>query len=255
MKPSFLEYQRLRPWLWRWHRRTGLAAAAIMIVVALTGIALNHTSELSLAKQPISQNWLLNFYGIKTPQLKSFQLTEKHWLTGDDRSGLYLNERSIGACRGQLVGGVSFQAGFIAACEEELLLLDEQGELLEKISAVYGLPVPMVNLGYCENQLCIRTAERVFLFNLEQLAFVPWSQVKPQWLSPVSIPSELAAEIRQAYQGQGLNWERVLLDLHSGRIFGQPGVYLFDVAALLLLFLSLSGFVLWYQQQRKKKQR
>ena len=43
----------------------------------------------------------------------------------------------------------------------------------------------------------------------------------------------------------GLPLERVLLDLHSGRIFGEAGVWLVDAAALLFLLLAGSGLWLW----------
>jgi hypothetical protein len=62
VKPSFLRYNVLRPWLWRWHRRAGLAAAAILLLVTATGILLNHTSELSLSRKYVGESWLLSLF-------------------------------------------------------------------------------------------------------------------------------------------------------------------------------------------------
>ena len=45
----------------------------------------------------------------------------------------------------------------------------------------------------------------------------------------------------------------MLLDLHSGRIFGEYGVYLMDAAAVALLWLSGSGLWVWWQRRRKQK--
>ena len=55
----------------------------------------------------------------------------------------------------------------------------------------------------------------------------------------------------QAYRGSGLSLERVILDLHSGRIVGQWGVYVVDGAALLFLALVITGLWMWMKQEIK----
>jgi uncharacterized iron-regulated membrane protein len=42
----------------------------------------------------------------------------------------------------------------------------------------------------------------------------------------------------------------VILDLHSGRLFGRIGVWLFDIAAILLILLALSGTLIWMKRKR-----
>ncbi len=90
---------------------------------------------------------------------------------------------------------------------------------------------------------------------MNQLAFQPLSNPRVSWYQPAVLPATIASELITTYQGQGLTWEHVLLDLHSGRILGQPGVWLYDAAALLLLFLALSGFIMWYQRYLKRNRR
>ena len=254
MKPSFLRYKVLRPWLWRWHRRAGLATAAILLLVTATGILLNHTSDLSLARKYVDQSWLLAFYGIPEPSLKTFELGEST-ITGDDKGQLYWGGQTLASCRGELVGATKHDAGFVAACEQELLFLDEQGRLLEKIGATYGLPTPLTQVGVCGEQLCVRTPTRMFELDLTALSFKPLVGVRPVWSATGLLNDASRQAIYQHSRGQGLSWERVMLDLHSGRLFGAVGVWVVDVAALLLLFLALSGFVLWYQHMRVKRVR
>ena len=254
MKPSFLRYNVLRPWLWRWHRRAGLIAAAIFLMVAATGILLNHTSELSLARKYVGQNWLLSFYGIPEPQLKSFALGELI-VTGDDKGQLYWGTKPLASCRGALVGAAKHEVGFVAACQQELLFLDEQGRLVEKIGATYGLPTPLEQLGTCGKQLCVRTPKRLFELDFNTLSFKPLPDVRPLWSEPALLSDTSRLAIFRYSRGKGLNWERVMLDLHSGRLFGAWGIWVVDVAAVLLLFLALSGFVLWFQHMRVKRTR
>ncbi len=252
--PQFLRYNVLRPWLWRWHRRAGLAAAAILILVTITGILLNHTSQLSLARHYVDQSWLMSFYGIPEPTLVSFAQGD-NTLTGDDKSQLYWGEQPLASCRGELVGVATYDAGFIAACQQELLFFDKQSSLVEKIGATYGLPTPVEQLGLCDGLPCIRTSKRVFALDVEQLSFKPLVGVSSLWSEPVELTASSRQAIYSASRGAGLSWERVLLDLHSGRLFGAAGVWVVDIAAVLLMFLAMSGFVLWYQHMRVKRAR
>jgi len=48
-----------------WHRRIGLFALVLVVILAITGLMLNHTEKLGLAESYISREWLLNWYGIE----------------------------------------------------------------------------------------------------------------------------------------------------------------------------------------------
>ncbi|MDP3677938.1 MAG: hypothetical protein Q8R23_02450, partial [Methylotenera sp.] len=49
--------------------------------------------------------------------------------------------------------------------------------------------------------------------------------------------------------------ERIVLDLHSGRIFGRYGPLLMDVAALVLIVLSFSGVWIYLRTVRRQPRR
>jgi len=87
------------------------------------------------------------------------------------------------------------------------------------------------------------------------LSFKPLADVRTVWSEPGLLMDASRQRIYEHSRGKGLSWERVMLDLHSGRLFGTAGVWVVDVAAVLLLFLALSGFVLWYQHMRVKRVR
>lgn len=53
----------------------------------------------------------------------------------------------------------------------------------------------------------------------------------------------------------GLTADRVLLDLHTGKFFGQWGPYVMDAAALAFLFLTGTGFYLWWRRHGEQKRR
>lgn len=50
---------------------------------------------------------------------------------------------------------------------------------------------------------------------------------------------------RNGVPARQTDWGKILLDLHTGKIGGEPGKALMSMAALLLLFLTASGAYLW----------
>ena len=89
MKSSTSLHNRLIRHLREWHRKLGIIAAFFIIFLSITGVALNHTTTLSLAHEPISNTWLLDHYGIAPPhdirfyQHSSLQVTNNLvWLDG-----------------------------------------------------------------------------------------------------------------------------------------------------------------------------
>ena len=75
------------------------------------------------------------------------------------------------------------------------------------------------------------------------------------WSVKTKLSKPQISELRHAFRGKGLSMERVVLDLHSGRIFGHYGIYLMDTAAIALLWLSLSGLWVWWRRSVKEKQK
>lgn len=250
-KPSSVS-RKVRAFLWRWHRRLGLACLLVFLIVSATGFLLNHTSELGLAKQRVSNERLLAHYGFSLPAITSYAIGDR-WLSdlGDDY--LYLGNEQLAYCQGNLVGAVTLEQFSVAACERELLLLTPEGELVEHIGAVYGVPTPIDALGLCGETLCLRASDKLYLADVQQLQ---WHVLEGAGFMPSeagTLPEELASLLREHALGSGLDMERVLLDLHSGRILGIYGVWLVDLAALGLVLLALSGFWMWYQQTKRRR--
>ena len=76
-----------------------------------------------------------------------------------------------------------------------------------------------------------------------------------EWTEKYTLDNKEREQLLIAYRGTGLKLERVILDLHSGRIFGQYGIYLMDAAAIAMLWLSLSGLWVWSSRRRKMRRK
>jgi len=237
--------------LWRWHRRLGLAAALFALLLAVTGVLLNHTPGLGLDHSFVEADWLHRAYGDRSGGLPAYRLGEQ-WLfrTADGR--VYLDATEVAPCRGALVGATAAGPLLAAACAEELLLLTGEGVLVESLAAATGLPNPVTAIGELEGRVLVQVDGEWRVADLEAVEFeerAPAGAIIRQ-LAPGSLPDPLRRAIPGA--GDWLTWERLLLDLHSGRLFGRAGVLLVDAAGVLLGCLALSGVAMWFLHRRRR---
>ncbi len=240
--------------LYVWHRWVGLVAALFVIVLAVTGLALNHTEELELDARHVRTAWLLDWYGIAVPESVPAWRVGDRWISQWDRR-LYLDTRDLGEHpEGRLRGAVAWGDLLIVALDQALLLLTEGGELVEKLAAD-DLPGTLQGVALVRERPLLLTNAGQYAGDDDLVAWQPQPDAAVSPTAPASLPAELAERIAAHWRGTGLTLERVLLDLHSGRILGPAGVYLMDAAAVLLLFLSLSGGGIWIVRAVRNRQR
>lgn len=222
----------------------------VVVLVTSTGIALNHTSEFKLSKLGVDQPWLLALYGIERAELRSVAV-DSYWISGDETGQIYFQDQQIARCAGILKGAVPVTPFIVVACTGELVLLSEDGVFQERLGDLYGIPQSISEIGLCGERVCLKLSDSVSEFDLASLELSSWEGGgEVLWSAPAidSASIEALASLSQDAGTQRLDWERVLLDLHSGRIAGYPGVVIVDLAALGMLFLALSGFWIWYRR-------
>jgi len=238
--------------LWRWHRRLGVLAAFFVLVLSATGIVLNHTAELGLDRRFIDWPWVIKAYGDDSGNLPAFQLGE-HWLTRAANGRVYFDAQEVAPCSGKLVGAVVAGELLYAGCAEELLLITDSGELVESVNASTGLPVPLQAVGLIESQIVVQAGGIWWLADLDLMDFshrAPAGGAVIRQLVPDQLPDAMRAKI--PVPDQWLNWERLLLDLHSGRVFGRVGVLWVDGVGVLLVGLAVSGIAMWWLHRRRR---
>jgi len=245
-------YGRLVGFLWRWHRRIGVLAALLVVVLASTGIALNHTDELALEKRYVGWDWLRSYYGDHSAELPAFE-TAGRWVYRAASGRVYIDTSAVANCRGELAGALAVAGMITIACGEELLLATESGDLVESITGSSGLPAPVTGIGLVDGRLALQAGDCWRLADLERVDFsvpVGGGELVLQ-IAAGRLPGKLLAELPE--QAQWLSWERVLLDLHSGRLFGPAGVLVMDLAALLFCVLALSGVAMWWLRRTRRR--
>ena len=235
--------------LYRWHRRIGIISALVVLLLAVTGLFLNHTVQLKLDSRFVQNRFLLDWYNIRPLQEPTgFQLGQI-WVT---RIGerLYFNETEL-AQSSEILWGIAKQGQMIVlALEDKLLLLTEDGQQIEKLSGYDGVPAGITAIGMNEyDELVIRAAHGDYLADLNALAWEDYEEIAAEFSSAKPLPEQLENVLLKMYRGKGLSFERMLLDLHSGRFFGSAGIYFVDLAALFFIFLALSGTWMWLRKR------
>jgi len=238
----------------KWHRKLGVFAAFFIIFLSVTGLALNHTDGLSLAHQPIKSTWLLDHYGIAPPkdvrfyQQGKIQVTNKSvWFEGQLLFDSDVDVISVG----QLQLNHNQQNVFVIANTQSISLYNLNGELIDMLGAESGIPETISAMSITKSGVIIDSTTGYYQTDSD---FFDWQIIQPittpKWLQPDPASESQIQQAELAYRAQFLTLERIVLDSHSGRVFGDVGVLFMDFIAVLLILLSMSGLYLWLKHGR-----
>ncbi len=241
--------------LYRWHRWLGIISALFVIWLAFSGILLQHSHQLKLDQLGAEWHWLQSHYGIQPQPPQTGLRLEQHWLSHVD-GHLYLNEQLIGQGTPP-VGFTRLGLLWAAASRESLWLLNDKAEVLDQLQ---GLDLPgRITAVASESGNLLLATERG-LFSADPLA-ANWPDWQPATRSievqyhSSELPPELTRKLVEQARYQALNWERLILDAHSGRLFGHMGVWLMDAMAVIFVLLGITGLWLWLRFQRSRRRR
>jgi hypothetical protein len=235
--------------LYIWHRYFGISAAVFVVVLSISGLLLNHTEELELDSSYVQSDFLLNWYGIHAPrELTSFTSGTITVTAATDQ--IFWGDEYLPHVSAPLVGMLIYGDLVVIASGGSLSLYTTDGELVEKLNQIAGVPDGIVALGITPQALlAVKTAQGVYLTDENMLEWRRDNKSEVLWSETSPLPANLESGLQRSYRGIGLSAERVMLDLHSGRILGRAGVYLVDAAAIVFLLLAISGVWLWMRRQ------
>ena len=245
-----------------WHRTLGLLAGIFVIILAVTGILLNHTEDTGLDSRYVQSAWLLDWYGItpSTP-LVSYAVKE-HWVS-QLGTRIYYDAIEVAADAGPLpeplLGAVALPEMVVVATAGRLILLTHKGEHIETLansqgSNSQGLPAGIHAIGVSDEHLVVRTAHGDYVADTDLLQWKEQSVKDARWAVVAVAPQVVTQRLLAAYRGTGLTLERVVLDLHSGRIVGSWGRWIMDIVAGILIFLAATGVWMWLKQRQRRRQ-
>ena len=239
--------------LHKWHRRIGAFGALIAIYLAITGLLLNHTHDLGLDRTHTRSSLLLNLYNI-TPHAGIAASTRKSRVSQHGDS-LFIGTHIAGRDSGELNGAVHYRDMYLVATSKHLHIFTKDGDLVETLDHSAGLPARIERLG-------ITSAGKITVddgasYWLADEGLLNWTQtgaiMSVDW-SRVRVLSQVEnRQLAELAPGAGPSWERVLQDLHSGRLFGTAGTIVIDLTGIVILLLAVSGFITLLMRKRRSR--
>jgi len=244
---------RLDRWYPRLHRWLGISALLFVLILSITGITLNHSVELGLDRRFVASEWVLRWYGIDVPAPSASFRPDGHSvaLIGER---LYFDETELADGVHELVGAVALSGRIVIATPARIFLVGPGGVLVEQLPVAGFLPAEVTAVGRTASAVVFMADDEPYAAGAELLAATPLPHAAAvDWAQSAALePGQLDA-LRRLYRGRGLTLERLLLDIHSGRIVAQSGRWFMDGVAVALIVLSLLGLVLWLRRRRRRR--
>lgn len=232
-----------------WHARVGVLAALLFLLLSATGMMLNHTHALKLDHHQVRAAWLTRWYGLDADQnARVWPLGKGALLTADQR--WWLDGNNIAEHRPAVIGAVEHAGMRYIATSNTLALYLPDGQLVEKLDVTTLPGTPIHRLGNTRHGIVIETGAGEYIAD-ERLEWRRHKTSGVAWSASRALRSD---ETKQwaAMLAPGLSLEKVILDVHSGRILGRYGDLVMDVAAVVLMLLSLSGIWIYFRSIRKR---
>jgi PepSY-associated TM region len=232
-----------------WHARIGVLAALFFLLLALTGVALNHTDGLGLAKRQVRASWLMHWYGLRGEVPTLGYLFESGFFVGIPQHWV-MDGRDIAAAPEPVVGAVELAGIRYLATSSAIHVYQQDGILVERLTGSALPATPIDHIGRAGELLMVQTAQGIFSSE-DGLDWKPDADIATDWSGQLPLSDDLRQQIEPLF-APALPLERILLDIHSGRIFGRYGPVVMDLAALVLMALSLSGIWIYLRSLRKR---
>ncbi len=246
-----------------WHRRAGLFAFVFLGWLGASGILLNEASDLDLNGARIGWPWLMSIYGLHAEPPRSGLAAGGHWLAQAGGSTVLDGNplpQAIAAPLGLVAAlepGAAGRQMLYVAQNDSLLLLRPDGSRVDELR-MPPLPIGAIrrigSVAASPGSIAIQGSDTAYQSDDEGESWKPVPATAVEW----SAQQPLAAQQRSQllpYSRPSVSAQQMLVDLHSGRLFGRFGTYVIDAAGLAALLLAGSGvWMMWRTASARRKQ-
>jgi hypothetical protein len=232
---------RLRKLLRRIHRWVGIIASVWLLLLASTGFLLQHKDDWNLSNHHTQSSWILSVYGIGD-NYTSYQNKQESLAQLDQQ--IFINLKASSKLQETIVGAVYQQPNWVVATSTQLLWIDSQGQIVKSIDELDDMPVPITQLGLANKELFIQHNQQTINVDSFEIYDAP-----VEW-SNASNAEELKQKLIKTSTKDYLSYEQIIFDLHAG--ITSPSLFN-DFAALALIFLSISGIIIFFKKSFKSQ--
>ncbi len=240
----------------QWHQRIGLTAAFFVLWLGVSGTLLTRSNDLGFDTLRLRWDWLTAMYGLRAEAPRMGFEAAGHWMAATKENTL-LDAKEVAPRLPAPVGFVSLTGAagtqLYMGTPESLVITTAAGERIDELRSPI-LPITAIRrIGVTANGAI---AVQDFDAFESSDGGNSWTPVLPQsvtWSEPKPLPAEQRSKIEQ-FARPSILVEQVLIDLHSGRLFGVVGAWIITLIGVLALMLSISGVWTWWRirQSRRK---
>ena len=231
------------------HKFTGIAVRVFLIHLSITGIFLNHTEDLGLDEKYTASPMILALYNISMPSREESYLVDNIFISRFSDQ-VFMDNQPIIKSESPIMGAAFSNQILAIAFPNEMVLLTQEGELIERITSTSELPENIQKLGVSENILYLKTTNQVWQSSDQAQAWEVSDSGFNDWSNEVTLPDQQTKQIEIYFSGKGVSLEQFFLDLHNGNIIKNFGKWFLDLIAIFLLLLSISGIWIWLKKRR-----
>jgi hypothetical protein len=246
-----------------WHKRAGLFAFIFLGWLGFSGILLNEASDLNLNGRRVDWSWLMAIYGLHAEPPQTGLGAGGHWLAQAGESTV-LDGKPLAEAIANPLGFVAVpepgSAGKLmlyVAAADSVVLLRPDGTKVDELR-MPPLPVAAIRrIGTVEGHpasIAIQGGDSVYQSDDEGESWKPVAANAVNWSAPQPLPPQQRKPLER-YSRPSVSAQQMLVDLHSGRLFGRFGTYVIDVVGLAALLLATSGvWMMWRTSNARRKQ-
>lgn len=220
------------------HKWLGLFSLVFVLIVSITAITLNH-------KDLIYKNKSNDSFSLASAQIISSDPFDKNHIIASDMKKLY-DSKDLGKTWTELklfvpaekVNNIIFDSSmkdkfFISLKEAGVYVTEDLGEVWDELSLPFAPNEGeyIESLSLSNNNLFIKT----------KFGFYSYDQDSEKWFTQkFDINKE-----------QVLNIHELVYNLHTGKFFGEYGIYLYDLVSISLILLSITGIRISFRPKIK----
>lgn len=242
-----------------WHSRAGLVAFIFLIWLACTGVLLTRSVELGFDVKRIDWPWLMELYNLHPEPPQGGFNAGSHWLASTNDYTVLDGQPlavQIQAPLGFLSGGTADSPVLYVASPSSLVLLRPNGERLDELTPPI-LPVSQLRrIGMVKGRPGVIAVQDLDAYQSadEGNSWTPISPTEVEWSQGVALPEAERSKLIE-YSKPRVIVEQILIDLHSGRLFGAIGAWIITIIGFIAMVLAISGVWMWWRIRQNRKQR
>lgn len=238
-----------------WHKRLGLFAFFFMGWLGFSGFLINQSAGWGYDTVRIDWGWVMALYGLHPEPPRTGFNAGEHWLAVTSDYTLLdaqpLSER-IEEPLGFVVGGGLDRPLLFVATRSSVIMLTPDGGRYDELRAPI-LPVSNVRrIGKtADGAIAVQDLD-AYQSRDSGDSWQPIDPLQVQWSTAVAIPDP-ERELLIDYSRPSVSLEHVLVDAHSGRLFGNFGAWVINFVGFAAIGLSISGMWMWWRIRSNRR--